>query len=119
MTDFDKTVIALRRWTKDHDPHVKAAVELLIRDAYWLRREDFRAAAVGADAREAWVRWDEAARFRTGLDAGASSSQLAILDIAVAIGSDAFRLSRMNDEQAGAIARAFAEALEVGEIGHG
>ena len=119
MADFDKTVTALRRWTKDHDPHVRAAVELLIWDGYWLRRKDFRSAAIGTGTTERWVRWDEAARFRTGPGATASSSELAILDVAVAIGNDRFKLSRMNDEQAGAIVKAFAAALVVGEIGHG
>jgi hypothetical protein len=119
MADFGKTVTALRAWTKDHDPHVRAAVELLVTDEYWLRREDFRAAAIGAGTTEMWVRWNEAALFRIGPGASASRSQRAILDIAVAIGRDDYRLSRMNDEQAGAIAKAFADALEAEAIGCG
>ena len=119
MADFDRTVTALRRWAKDQDPHRRAAVELMIWNEFWLRRDDFRAAAIGSDARQAWVRWEEAARFRAGPGASASSSELAILDVAVAIGKDVFRLSRMNDEQAGAVVRAFADALEAEGIGCG
>jgi hypothetical protein len=120
MADFDETVTGLRRWTKDRDPHVRAAVELLIaQGSYWLRREDFRAAAIGTDAAEMWVRWHEATQFRIGPGASASSSERAILDIAVTIGSDRFRLSRMNDEQAGAIVKAFADALDAEAIGCG
>jgi hypothetical protein len=119
VADSDETVAGLRRWTKDHDPHVRAAVELLIWHGYWLRREDFRAAVIGEGTTEMWVRWGETAGFRNGPGASASSSELAILYIAVTIGSDAFRLSRMNDEQAGAIVRAFATALGVEVTGRG
>lgn len=114
MRDFERLVTSLRRWTKNHDPHVRAAAELLIWDRYWLERLDFRAAAMGQnEAGQAWIAWDDAARFRAGPGATASSSQLAILDIAVAIGGDAFRLSRMDDGQARAIVAAVAGALAV------
>jgi hypothetical protein len=115
VTDFDKTVTALRRWTKDHDPHVRAAVELIIWHGYWLRREDFTGECVHRSATFAVIDWDKAG----GHPWYASSSEVAILGLAVAVGSDRYRLSRMNDEQAGAIVRAFAGALMVGEIGHG
>jgi len=111
MDDFDALVTSLRRQTKNHDPHVRAAVELLIWEGSWIRRPDFQAAAIGRDAVKAWIMWGEAARFRAGPGASASSSELAVLDVAIEIGLDAFRLSRMDDEQAEAVVTAFAAAL--------
>ena len=42
MTDFDTLVRLLRRWTHNHDPHIRAAVELLIEHETWIRRADFQ-----------------------------------------------------------------------------
>lgn len=104
----DKLIAGLRAWTKDHDPHVRAAVELLIADGFWLGREDFRQAAVPVTAGTAWIAWDRAGAF--GRQAGASSSQKALLALAVSIGADRYRLSRMDDRQAGLVVRALATA---------
>ena len=111
MRDFDQTVAGLRAWTKDHDPHVRGAVELLIWHGYWLRRADFRKAAVGGSAVEAWIMWDRAAAFAATGASTASSSERAVLDLATAIGSDRYRLSRMGGAHAEAIVRAVAAAL--------
>ena len=46
MSDFDTMVRALRRWTASHDPHVRAAVELLIEHETWIRRADFQRACI-------------------------------------------------------------------------
>ena len=63
MSDFDALVRALRRWTANHDPHVRAAVELLIEHETWIRRADFQRACIKRDAREAWVNWRKAREF--------------------------------------------------------
>ena len=63
MSDFDTMVRALRRWTHSHDPHVRAAVELLVEHETWIRRADFQRACVERDAREAWVNWRKAREF--------------------------------------------------------
>lgn len=100
--------------TKDHDPHVRAAVELLIWHGGWLRRADFTTACVrreaGPAAREAWIDWDAAREF---VDAGAvaSTSELAILDLAVALGENRFRLSIMGSAHSRAIADAVRQAV--------
>jgi hypothetical protein len=110
LSDFETTVKGLRAWTKDHDPHVKAAVELLIWHDHWIRRADFAAEVVQwDDVGTAWIPWDRARAFKR--NRAASSSQLAVLDLAVALGTDQYRLSRMDDAEAGAIVRAFATAL--------
>jgi hypothetical protein len=121
VADFDETVTALRRWTKDHDPHVKAAVELLIWHERWLRSPAFVRACVetSAGTGETWIAWGKARDFERRSGAAASESERAVLRIAVALGSDDFRLSRMDDEQAGAVVRAFATALEAEAIGNG
>lgn len=105
----DKLTAGLRKWTRDHDPHVRAAVELLIADGFWIGREDFVQAAVQEDGRgTAWIAWDLAGSF--GRRAGASSSQKALLALAVSIGADRYRLSRMDDRQAGLAVTALATA---------
>jgi hypothetical protein len=118
--DFEGLAAGLRAGTRGSDPHVRAAVELLIgQGEHWLNREDFRVAAIGGNGMlggelaEARVRWDEARQFLAGPGMTASTSQRAILDIAIAIGSNSYRLSRMDDEQARAIVKAFADALNV------
>ena len=63
MSDFDTLARLLRRWTHDHDPHVRAAVELLIEHETWIRRLDFQRACVERDGREAWINWRKAREF--------------------------------------------------------
>jgi hypothetical protein len=119
MPDSTEALIAgLRRWTREHDPHVRAAVELLIwhgAGGYWLRRADFTTAAVKRDGREAWIDWDAAREF---VDAGAraSSSEMAILDLVVALGENRYRLSIMGRAHSRAIANAVTAAVGLGEV---
>ena len=75
---------ALRAWTRHHDPHVRAAVELLIEHDFWLRRADFTRACIFRSGREAYVDW-VAARAFTDAGAVASTSEMAVLDLAVAL----------------------------------
>ena len=100
--------IRLRAWTKDHDPHVRAAVELLITQDVWLNRGEFTAACVGSGRGESWIDWDKAAAFAAA--GPGSMTEVAVLRLAVAIGSDQFRLSRI-DRHAAAIVEAVATAL--------
>lgn len=118
MADFDALAAGLRAWTKDHDPHVRAAVELLIADERWIRRRDFTSACTVRDPAETWINWRKAAEFADSHRAAASTTEMAVLEIAVAIGSNRFRLSYMDDRQAELIVRAFAGALGT-EAGRG
>ena len=110
MSDFDNTVRLLRRWTHHHDPHVRAAIELLIEHETWIRRADFQRACIEKDAREAWINWRKAREFA---DAGptASTSEMAVLDLAVAIGENRFKFSIMGPAHSRMIALAVARAL--------
>ena len=110
MSDFDTTVRALRRWTDNHDPHIRAAVELLIEHETWIRRADFQRAAVERNAREAWINWRKAREFA---DAGsaASTSEMAVLDLAVALGENRYKFSIMGQANSRLIAQAVVRAL--------
>jgi hypothetical protein len=119
VSDHDALVAGLRKWAHGNDPHRKAAVELLIADGYWLSQEDFCQAAVAVPtdgAGTAWIAWDRAGAF--GKQAGASSSQKALLALAVSIGGDRYRLSRMDDRQAELIVRALATASGMEKMLH-
>jgi hypothetical protein len=109
MSDFDTTARLLRRWTHNHDPHVRAAVELLIEHETWIRRADFQR-AIERNVREAWINWRKAREFA---DAGstASTSEMAVLDLAVALGENRFRFSIMAPANSRMIAQAVARAL--------
>jgi|SRR5271157_2801545 len=110
MSDFDTLVRLLHRWTHNHDPHVRAAVELLIEHETWIRRADFQRACIERDAREAWVNWRKARDFA---DAGstASTSEMAVLDLAVALGENRYRFSIMGPANSRMIAQAVARAF--------
>jgi hypothetical protein len=108
----DALVVALRAWTRNHDPHVCAAVGLLIEHDFWLRRPDFTRGCVHRNGREAWIDW-QAARAFADAGPGASTSQLAILDLAVTLGENRFCLSIMGAANSQSIAAAVARAVGV------
>jgi hypothetical protein len=115
MPDDTEVIIAgLRRWTREHDAHVRAAVDLIIWHGGWLRRRDFTEAAVRYYPRDRMhvIDWDKARAFA---DAGAraSTSEMAILDLAVALGENRYRLSIMGAAHSKAIADAVAAAAGV------
>src|SRR5258708_3834498 len=105
MNDFDTLVVRLRRWTHNHDPHVREAVELLIEHETWIRRADFQRACIERDSREAWINWRQAREF-TDAGPAASTSEMAILDLAVAIGENRYRFSIMGRASSRMIAQA-------------
>jgi hypothetical protein len=108
----DEIAARLRAWTEGNDPHVRAAVELLIGHGYWLRRPDFTEACVsGRGEGEAWIRWAKARDYAGTIAPNAGTHNLAVLDLAVAIGGNRYRLSTQNDEDARLMMIAFATAL--------
>jgi hypothetical protein len=96
-------VPGLRVWTRGHERHVWAAVELLIAHRVWLDRPDFRDRCIRRAASAEygldwwWIDWRAA---RTALDADrfapASVIELAVLDLAIALGADRYRLRAMS-----------------------
>jgi hypothetical protein len=113
MNNFDTLVVRLRRWTHSHDPHVRAAVELLCWHEHWLRRQSFQQACIHDDTAidcSMWINWRQAREFYDSGPRG-SSSELAILDLAVALGENRYRLSIMGDAHSRAIVQAVTSAL--------
>jgi len=111
--ESDRLEQLLRAWTRDHDPHVRAAVELLIEHGVWLHRPEFVEACINIGPEDAWVHWRKAREF---IDAGgpkASSTEIAVLDFAVALGEDRYKFDKMGDFSATALVRAVAAALGV------
>lgn len=120
--DFEDLVAGLRRWTATHDAHVRAAVELLIWHEYWIRRRDFGQAALKYGAGGiVTIDWRAARSFH---DAGttASTSQMAVLDLAIDLAGNRYKLTGMGHAHARAMATAFCSALGLGapgEASHG
>lgn len=108
--DSDVLPALLRAWTREHDLHVRAAVELLIGYATWQRRADFYQDRVNLDGRQAWIDWAATRRY-VGSGPGGSASELAILELAIAIGEKRYRLSIMGQASAWLIATAVARAV--------
>ncbi|RTL61604.1 MAG: hypothetical protein EKK42_34525 [Pseudonocardiaceae bacterium] len=109
----ESAAVGLRRWARGHDPHVQAAVGLLIAHETWLHRNDFRTTCVDRDRDgTCWIDWADARRlFDAGRFAKASSTEIAMLDLVIALGADRYRLSQMDDAQARLITESVAAAL--------
>jgi hypothetical protein len=109
-----RVAAGLREWTRSHDLHVRAAVWLLLAHETWPRRPEFLAACVRRSGTEVWIDWRAA---REAFDAGefvrASSTEIAVLDLVIALGEDRYRLRAMGDGNARLIAEAVAAAVGV------
>ena len=114
QTKTAATVAAgLRLWADGHDTSVRAAVELLIRHGVWLRRVDLQAVALHRDPDGSyWIDWTA---LRQEFDAGrlnhGSVKDRAVLDLALALAADRYRLSGMGTGNARLIADAVIAAL--------
>jgi len=118
MAEFDTLVAALRQWARDRDSQqVTAAVELLIWHEHWLRRKDFVTRCIRTIGGATVIRWANAREFSDWVTEGgsdaprASTSEAAILDLAVALGEDRFRLANFGTAHRQAVARAVAAAV--------
>jgi hypothetical protein len=114
-TSPEELASALRKWAATQDGHRRAAVELLIGHGYWLGREDFTDEPICGPVRrshsETWIDWQKARGFSdSSLVQGASTSQIAVLRFAAALGLDLYRLNFTSDEEAAAAVRAVATA---------
>jgi hypothetical protein len=107
---FEDLAAGLRRFAATHDANVRAAVELLIWHEAWLRRPDFTRACIRYDGGTPYIKWLEVRRLTEDPPVGASSSQLTVLRLAVALARDDFRLSGLGHAHRRAVAQAFAEA---------
>lgn len=104
----------LRSWAAGHGPHVQAAVGLLVGHQVWLGRVEFSAVCVHRDPGGYWIDWTAArAGFDAGLFAQASMSERAVLDLAIALAQDRYRLGRMSTGKARLITAAVASAAGI------
>lgn len=111
----DQLATGLRVWAHGQDPHVRAAVELLLDHdgGMWLRREEFVEAFVGYYGNQATIDFDAvAAALAEGTAPGASSTELGILRLAADLGTDRWLISRMSDETVHLVRTAIAVATE-------
>jgi hypothetical protein len=106
----------LRAWSAGMDAHVHAAVELLIAHETWLSRRDFLAAAVRVrQPAVAWINWRDAREaFDTGRFDQSSTTERAVLDLAITLGENRYQLHAMGAGNASLIATAV--ALSVGLV---
>jgi hypothetical protein len=113
---FEDRVAGLRGWARGGEPEDRAAVELLIWHESWLRRPDFAEACItqyspGLVAR---IDWHKAGIFAAGRPRAASTSQMAILDVAVTLGQrEESWLRFRGDKHAEAVVTAIASAMGV------
>lgn len=127
MTTFSDAELrkALQRDLKPHATGVQyqAGVQLLLWHEHWLRRKDFLDAAVSSYTNDdgqlnVTISWRKA---REAFDRGdfdrASTSELAVLDLAIALGTDRFRFNIMGDAHASAVLNAVRTALGLPEAG--
>ncbi|HEY3718415.1 MAG TPA: hypothetical protein VGL39_28155 [Jatrophihabitantaceae bacterium] len=105
----------LRTWARTSDSHVYAAVELLISHDAWLGRRDFLTVAVRSrEPAIGWINWRAAREaFGAGRFDQSSTTERAVLDLAIALGEDRYRLSAMGPHNAAVIATAVALAAEL------
>ncbi len=102
----------LREWAHEYDPHVHAAVGLLIDQGTWLGRVGFTRVCKRRHGRTAPIGW-AAARQYADPARGGSASKLARPDPAVALGEILYRLSTIGQADVGLIAAAVARAVGV------
>jgi hypothetical protein len=118
MTDFGSLTAGLRAWAEG-DWVCSAAVELLIAGGTWIRRDDFLAACIDQEDEDfALIRWDDARAFAAAVTE-CSDAESGFLRLAVAIGSDEYRLVSVDEEKRAAIVRAFATAARMRGMLHG
>jgi hypothetical protein len=108
-------VAGLHAWIDGHDAHVQAPVWLLLAHEVWPRRGEFLRACVHSNAEGLyWIDWAAA---RTAFErsdfhrAGASRTELAVLDLAIELGRDRFMLRALGVGDARAVAAAVAHAV--------
>jgi hypothetical protein len=107
---YQQAVTGLTKAFTEMGPRETAAVKLLLWHESWLRREDFRRACLRADP-AVLLDWRAAAYFVGDMPVSASSSQIAVLEFAIALAEDKFHLAGLGHAHQRAVAEAFATAF--------
>ncbi len=114
----NETAAALRAAVADSFAGERAAVDLLIWKG-WPHRQDFLRACTSTSDGRTYINWAKAREFADRAATGgfgapkASGSEVAILDLAAALGEDRFRLSALGSVHKAAAVEAFAAACGV------
>lgn len=120
MSDVDRLRTALIAGAWGGSATGMAAVELLAWHKGWLLRGDFTGCCVTWSGSTARINWAKAREFSDKVTAGglnaprASTSEAAVLDFAVALGEDRFRLGNMGAAHRKEMTAAFATACGLG-----
>lgn len=95
---FEQRVAALRRGA-DQKPVWQRAGEALLIEHGWLRRDDFCARVMVGEGDEATIRWERVGGVLADAVAGSfAGGDVVVLAFAVALGTDRFGLSQMDDD---------------------
>lgn len=109
-------IAGLREWAKYQAPHVRAAVELLAWHGYWIGGGDRSWLRHHPDEGMVSVNWRAAREYYDACGIG-STSERAVLDLAIALGQDRYRLGIMGHAHLRSIGNAFYAACGLAEAG--
>lgn len=111
MAELEELTAGLRIRAEQQDPHQRAALELILWHDFWLRRPDFLKACVQVYGGEPAILWSRVREFADSGLLSCSTTQLNVLRVAAAIGSNEFGLSGLGHIHSYKVAEAFASAL--------
>lgn len=116
ITGTDELITELRAWAATSNTNIRAAVDLLIDHDFWLANGAFVRTAVvdkriDSDVDGAYIKWHTARQaFDAGMFIGPNTTQMAVLDFAIDLGTDRFRLNNMGKWHLRRMAQAMADA---------
>lgn len=111
MPDVLELHDALRKTYANRESNVKAAVDLLIWHDHWLHRLKFTVSGLVHDDEKVYIAWHELENAYNADEFQGSTSQLAVLKIAIDLALDRYRFGIMGDAHREAILEAFTTAL--------
>jgi len=114
MSESTTLPAELLDWASEQQPHRRAAVGLLVEHEHWLHRRDFiDSEAVYQDPDGAYLRFTRARElFDQGAFDACSSSERAVLDLAIALGEDRYRIAGLGPAHRDMLRTALTTALD-------
>jgi|GEM_PF-2542267 len=113
MSESTTLPAELLDWAREQEPHRRAAVQLLVEHEHWFNRRDFlESDAVYRDPDGAYLRFTRARELFEQGAFPASSSEQAVLDLAIALGEDRYRLAGLGPAHRDMLRTALATALD-------
>lgn len=113
--DHTRLIHGLNAWAETSEPHVAAAVRLLISHEHWVRDETVVGLCMTTDVDGlVWVHWaDLRRRFDAGEFARGSTTERAVLDFAISLGENRYRTTAIGPHVGARMFEAFGNALGV------